>query len=266
MIEQIRGLFKGSLQEQFQFRMILLITFVGNILYLIVVYAFWKEIYISEKRTTIAGMTFNETMVYLVLASAMFYCLEMYIVWEIGRTIQAGKIMFDLVKPMDYFGYIFWRYSGGTFINFIFTFIPTFFIVKLLTGSFIELGKNVILFLISLILGMIINYCINFITGMICIYTKTTWGVNIMKEAIVLLFSGATIPLDFFPYSIRIILERMPFASIYNYPLKILINDKLQLEELITFLGIQFFWGFILVLLSKVVFKYSLNNLVINGG
>ena len=86
---------RAGVIESLQFRLSTLIMIVGNLLYLIIVYFLWKAIYASAGTDTVSGMTFTETLIYLVLATALFGFMEMYTVWEIGRNIQSGKILCD---------------------------------------------------------------------------------------------------------------------------------------------------------------------------
>ena len=91
---------RAGVIESLQFRLSTLIMIAGNLLYLIIVYFLWKAIYASAGTDTVSGMTFTETLIYLVLATALFGFMEIYTVWEIGRNIQSGKIVLDLLKPM----------------------------------------------------------------------------------------------------------------------------------------------------------------------
>lgn len=104
---------RAGVLEALQFRLSMLIMVAGNLLYLIVVYFLWKSIYASAGTEIVNGMTFTDTLIYLVLATALFNFMEMYTVWEIGRNIQTGKIVLDLLKPMDYRRYLFWSFSGS---------------------------------------------------------------------------------------------------------------------------------------------------------
>lgn len=265
-IKKYSGLFIGSLLEQLQYRMVLFITLLGNIIYLIIIYSVWKAIYSSVSDGIIKGMNFEGTMIQLVLASSLFYCTEMYIVWGIGKDVQSGKIILDLIKPMEYLSYLFWRYSGTLVANILITFLPTFIVVRLVTGNTIQFNINIIYFLASFLMGVIINYSINFITGIVCIYTNTIWGINIMKEAVVLLLSGATIPILFFPVQIQKILMFLPFPAIYSMPIKLLIDNNMLLDEIALVFGYQFTWVIIMLVICKIFFKISMTKIVINGG
>ena len=88
------------------------------------VYFLWKAIYASAGTDVVNGMTFSDTLIYLVLATALFNFMEMYAVWEIGRAIQSGKIVLDLLKPMKYRTYLFWSLFGHLCREFFLTFLP----------------------------------------------------------------------------------------------------------------------------------------------
>jgi len=260
------ALTRAGILESFQFRLAMLVMVAGNLLYLIVVYFLWKAIYASSGTDVVNGMTFSDTLIYLVLATALFNFMEMYTVWEIGRNIQSGKIVLDLLKPMPLRSFLFWSYSGTFVTQFFATFLPTFIIVCIVTGGAVPLGINLLYFVISVIMAVIINYSIDFMTGTICIYTESIWGINIMKQVIVLLLSGATIPIAFFPEPLKKAVSYMPFQSIYNTPLSLLLDGSPKAETVLSALGVQAFWCIVLLILSNLFWKISLRKITVNGG
>ena len=148
---------RAGIIEALQFRLSFVVMVIGNLLYLIVVYFLWKAIYASAGTDVVNGMTFTDTLIYLVLATALFNFMEMYTVWEIGRNIQSGKIVLDLLKPMEYRSYLFWSYSGLFVNNFIVTFLPTFIVVAIVTQGAIPMGINLLYFVISVVMAVSIN-------------------------------------------------------------------------------------------------------------
>ena len=257
---------RAGIIEALQFRLSFVVICIGNLLYLIVVYFLWKAIYASAGTDVVNGMTFTDTLIYLVLATALFNFMEMYTVWEIGRNIQSGKIVLDLLKPMEYRKYLFWSYSGSFVTQFFLTFLPTFIAVTVVTGGAIHLGINLLFFVISVTMAVFINYSVDFVVGTICLYTESIWGINIMKQVIVLLLSGATIPLAFFPDTLRKIVYYLPFQSIYNAPLSILLNGNPQMHDVLVTLGTQLIWCVIMLVISKSFWKVSLRQITVNGG
>ncbi len=265
-LKKFLTLTRAGIIESLQFRLGTVVIIAGNLSYLIVVYFLWKAIYASAGTDIVNGMTFYDTLIYLVLATALFCFLEMYIVWEMGRSIQSGKIALDLLKPIEYRRFMFWTYSGTFVTQFFFTFLPTFIVVAIVTNGTIHFGLNLLYFAISVVMAVSINYSIDFIVGTICLFTESIWGINIMKEVIVLLLSGATIPIAFFPEPFKTIVYYLPFQSIYNAPLTILLDGAPQISTLLTTLGTQLFWCIVMSVLSKLFWKISLRQITVNGG
>ena len=71
------ALTRAGLIESLQFRLGLFVIVIGNLLYLTLVYFLWKSIYASAGGGSVNGMTFNDTLIYLVLATALFNFMEM---------------------------------------------------------------------------------------------------------------------------------------------------------------------------------------------
>lgn len=260
------SLTRAGILESLQFRLSMLVLCVGNLLYLIVIYFLWKAIYASSGQDSVNGMTFHDTLIYLVLATSLFNFMEMYTVWQMGRGIQSGSIVLELLKPMQYKTYMFWSYSGNFVVNFFTTFLPTFIVVCIVTKGAVPLGMNLLYFVIAVVMAVIINYNIDFFVGTICMYTESIWGINIMKQVIVLLLSGATIPIAFFPETIRRIVYYLPFQSIYNAPLTILLNGDPDIKDVAVTLGTQLIWVVVTMVISKLFWKISLPQITVNGG
>lgn len=252
--------------EQLQFRLATFVMIIGNLIYLTIVYFLWKAIFESSLTEEVNGMTFESTLIYLVLATALFNFMEMYAVWEIGRSIQTGKIVLDLIRPFEYRKYLFWSFTGTLVIQFLTTFLPTFIVVAIVTKGAIPIGINLVYFLISVILAVMINYSIDFIVGTICLYSESIWGINMMKQVIVLLFSGATIPLAFFPETMKRIVYMLPFRSIYDAPLTILLNENPDPAILIQTLGTQLLWVVLINIISRLFWSVSIRQITVNGG
>ena len=265
-LKKYLALTRAGIMETLQFRLSFVVMVIGNLLYLIVVYFLWDAIYESAGTDVVNGMTFSDTLIYLVLATALFNFMEMYAVWEIGRSIQSGKIVLDLLKPMEYRKYLFWSFSGSFIAKFLLTFLPTFIAVAIVTNGAIPMGINLLYFVLSVVMAVSINYSIDFIVGTICLYTESIWGINIMKQVIVLLLSGATSPLAFVPDTLRTVVNYLPFQSIYNAPLTILLDGAPTAETVLTTLGTQLIWCIVMMVISKLFWKVSLRQITVNGG
>jgi len=257
---------RAGMMESLNFRLSTFVRIIGNVIYLVIIYYLWKAIFASSGTDVVNGMTFEDTMIYLVLATAMFYFMEMYIVWNMGRDIQTGRIVLHLIKPMKFRRYMFFSFSGNFVMSFILTFLPTAVIVYFVTKGAIHLGSNLLFFLVSVFLGLVINFFVDFFVGTICLYTESTWGINIMKEVVVLLLSGATIPISFFPETLAKVVMFLPFQAIYNTPLSLLIKHQMPAGSRFGMLGLQLFWVIVLAVITDLFWKKSVKQITVNGG
>ena len=267
-LRKMLALTRAGVIESLQFRLGTAVMLFANLIYLALVYFLWKAVYESSGVSVVNGMTFYDTMIYLILATAIFNLLEMFIVWDMSRAIQSGEIIMHLLKPMRYRLYIFWSYSGAHVNNFFLTFVPTFVVVALITNGAIPLGMNLLWFMVSLILALTVNFNIEMLVAPVCLYTESTWGINIVKETIVLLLSGASIPLAFFPEGLRHIVEYLPFRAVYDIPLTVLLskNGTDTLAGLLPKLGIQLFWCAVLTVCGNLFWNHAVKKITVNGG
>ena len=267
-LRKMLALTRAGVIESLQFRLGTAVMLFANLIYLALVYFLWKAVYESSGVSVVNGMTFYDTMIYLILATAIFNLLEMFIVWDMSRAIQSGEIIMHLLKPMRYRLYIFWSYSGAHVNNFFLTFMPTFVVVALITNGAIPLGMNLLWFMVSLILALTVNFNIEMLVAPVCLYTESTWGINIVKETIVLLLSGASIPLAFFPEGLRHIVEYLPFRAVYDIPLTVLLgkNGTDTLAGLLPKLGIQLFWCAVLTVCGNLFWNHAVKKITVNGG
>ena len=267
-IRKYIALMRAGIMESLHFRLGTAVTLFANLIYLVLVYFLWKAVYASSGVDVVNGMTFNDTMIYLILATALFNFLEMFVVWDMSRSIQSGKIILDLLKPMSFRSYTFWSYSGSHVAQFVLAFIPTFIVVMIVTKGAIPMGWNLLWFMISVVFAPVVNFSIEIIVATICLYTESTWGINIVKETIVLVLSGASIPLAFFPDSIRTVISWLPFRAIYDIPLQVLLEKGgsdtwLGLAKM---WGMQLGWCVILYIAGILFWNHSVKKITVNGG
>lgn len=257
---------RAGVIESLNFRLGIAVTILGNLIYLVIIYYLWKAIFASVDVDVVNGMTFQDTMIYLVLAAALFSFMEMYFVWNMGQNIQSGKIILDLIKPMKYRRYIFFHHTGYLIMSFLTTFLPTAVVIYFVTDGGIHLGINIVFFCISVVFAELINYYIDFFVATICLYVESSWGLNIMKEVIISVLSGASIPLAFFPETLGKIVMYLPFQAIYNIPLSILIKSDINNIGFWQMIGTQLFWVLFMAGISDWFWNISIRRITVNGG
>ena len=134
----------------------------------------------------------------------------------------------------------------------------------ILNGININLA-SILIFLISIILGCLINIYYSYIFGLLSFKFYNIWGISQIARAIIMLVSGAMIPLTFFPEIIQKLFNFLPFSSIIYTPAMIYLN-KLSYAQIAKSLGLQLIWVVILMVLSKIMWNKVIDKLTIQGG
>lgn len=256
---------KGFIMDSMAFRFHFIFSCISNILYIILIYFLWKSIY-ANSSTLMNGMTFNQTFLYLALANTMFNLFKTWADWSMSRQMMSGTIITFFLRPLDYQAYVLFESLGNVISNLTTIFLPSLLLIIFVFGASIPLGINILFFGLSLVLAYLISFCFDFCIGLTSFYTESIWGISITKDVLIMLLSGALIPLPFFPETLRNIVQYLPFQAIYNIPLSILTKNVLNIADYVGMLGIQIMWIIILFVLNRLYFNQASKIITVNGG
>ena len=83
-----------------------------------------------------------------------------------------------------------------------------------------------------------------------------------------LLLSGATIPLAFFPEKARMVVQYLPFRAVYDIPLSILLgkNGSDTWQGLLQLFALQIVWMVVLTLAGNLFWNTAVKKVTVNGG
>ena len=239
-------------------------TIIGNVVYLGVAYYLWKSIY--RHADVIRGLTFNETFLYVGLGSAVFILLKTYVDWFLHGDIREGTVANYLIKPIDMGLYILFFSFGFFLMNVTAITIPTFLLLTFIFKVQFTFGIGLFLFPISILMAFLISFSFDYFIGLFGFYTESVWGLSTSKEIIITVFSGALIPLQFFPDAIQKVLYWLPFQAIYHTPLMMVTRPDQGWDVFLPMLGVQAFWAILLFIASRLFYQQAVKVLRISGG
>lgn len=241
-----------------------LFTILGNIVYLGVAYYLWRSIY--RYSDTIRGLTFNETFLYVGLGSAVFILLKTYADWYIHYEIREGLIANYLTKPLDFQLYNLFANLGALLMNLTAITLPTVLMLGFVFRVKVTYGPGIFLFPISLFLAFLISFSIDYAIGLMGFYSESVWGLSTTKEILVTVFSGALIPLQFFPEAMQRVLFWLPFQAIYHTPLMMLTRPSQDLSVFLSMMAVQLAWAALLFIAARLFYNQAIKVLRIAGG
>ncbi|MFY1069254.1 ABC transporter permease [Enterococcus sp. AD013-P3] len=215
-------------------------------------------------------MSFQQTVSYIWLQQAF---LALFMLWfydnDILTAISSGSIAYELVRPMDLYSRWFCQSAANRLARSLLRCAPILFIAFVLPAPFrLVLPANLFqlgMFCVAMTLTLGVVIAISMLVYVSTFYTINSVGVRLVMASFADFFSGAVIPLPFFPPAFRQIAELLPFAAMQNIPLRIY-NGNLTGTALWQGLGLQLFWLSLLILLGKLSLQQALKKVIVQGG
>lgn len=215
-------------------------------------------------------MTFSQLSSYIWLQQAF---LALYMAWyfddEIFNSITSGNISYDLCRPADIYTMWFIKNMAVRLSRAVLRCMPILIVAVFLPEPFnISLPDSAlggIMFLISMFLGLLVMVSFSMLIYITAFYTISSMGIRILAISIVEFFSGAVIPLPFFPVGWQKIMYLLPFAYMQNTPFQIY-SGYIKGMEILSSILIQLLWLAALLLLGILFMKNALKKVVVQGG
>ncbi len=260
---------KAGVQSSMAYRTSFMCFVLGESLYCFVMYFIWKAVFASSGENLFMGFTMTDMTVYVFLSNLVGFLTSTDSTDNLADEIHDGSIIMRMIKPVNVDHSILSFEVGNKVMMITCIFLPVMFCVEVY--RYVVLGYvafnivNFLIFVVSVILSYLLSFYLNLIFGYLAFYLLNIWGFSILKGSIIKFFSGALIPLAFFPGIVRTIFEQLPFASMIYVPTMIYMG-KYNVSELLFVLGKQVFWLIVFVYISKAMWGWAQKRLAVQGG
>jgi ABC-2 type transport system permease protein len=257
---QIAGLWP---QMAFTYRVDLTFRVVGILLKVYLLKVIWTAVYAG--RGVVDGVELRELIAFITLAQFQVWVMFPLIADYIQERVYDGKIALDLARPVPFLGQLIAHQFGATasYLPFVLLAVPLAFVL----GGFVppaSLSAG-LLYLFSLALGYLVSVLMSMLLGLVSFWTLQTWGAIDIYDYTNQFFTGALVPLWFFPPWLRQIADVLPFQAQTFIPLSIYIG-QVPAHEIPTALGIQVGWVVVLFALVWAMWQRAMRRVVIQGG
>lgn len=181
-----------------------------------------------------------------------------------GR-VRSGDIAMDLLKPLGLKSFLYMQSLGTIAFRIITMMVPTLIILLVFFNISLPPLGHLLPFFLSLVGSLLIYFQICFLLGLSSFWYFEIWHFERLLEDAVRILSGSLIPIWFFPKELVSVSAYLPFKFIYYEPISIYLN-KVGLQEAWSVVLNQCIWLGILILLEKVIWRFAVRKLVVQGG
>ncbi len=224
--------------------------------------------------TLVQPMTFSQVLVYIWLGQALLALLPWNVDQEIAEQIRSGGVAYELLRPLDLYGYWFARTlafrAAPTSLRMLPMLLVTFYLLPLIGLQQWALPPPVtsaagIWFGISMVGMLALSTAFTMIMHIALMWTISGEGINRMMPGIVPVFAGLIIPLPLFPDWLQPILRWQPFRGMADVPFRIYSGHIPVADAPLEILN-QWLWFFVLVGFGYWLLTRARRNLVVQGG
>ena len=249
-------IFALHFQEAFALRSRSVVWFGVALINPIIYYLFWSGAY-AGNQAPFTQWNLSSIATYYFLLVIAGSLLIVHIEEDVAyRDIQLGGLSQFLLKPLPYILLKFFNELPWRIIQAFFGVI-IFIVFWILFGSFVTLAHtaSAILFAICIAFcGYMISFLFKMIVGISALWLTDYSGLQQLVDAIILVFAGMLMPLEFYPIVIRQVAFSLPFSYMIYFPI-LAFQGKLTVFESLRTIGIQLVWIVILVGIYQLLWK-----------
>lgn len=224
----------------------------------------WQTLY--SGKSAVSGITYENMIHYVIMNMFVQAMIRSRIGQKIGERAENGAISIDLIRPVSFKGYYLADQFGENLFNFMFTTLPAVLIAIIVWGfSMPEGAARAVLFIMTLVGGIVLMNQINYMFGMLAIWLKTAYFINFITGAIISLFAGSFVPLWFYPDFLYRLCLLLPFHLVSFQPIAVFLGKTSNLEACLVFAA-QIGWLAILLAIERWMWNKAQAKLDIHGG
>lgn len=259
--------FKNELIVGLQYRVAALAglstQFFWGFLYALIYSAFYSY-------ANIDSINLKELMCYVWLNQAFFYLVLFGLKdEEITDSIKNGTVAYQLTRPYDLYTWWYLRHLSKRYSGCLLRFLPVIILAFILPAPYgLSLPASpiaFILFIVTLLLGTLIMASIYMIVQIIGFFTYQDKGITSIVNSIASLLSGLFIPLPLLPNILLKVTEYLPFRLIEDLPFR-LYSGNITISYGIESIILQIIWIIILILIGRILMKFALKKVSVQGG
>ena len=232
----------------------------------VILYVFvqlWRATYSAVGAATIAGLSFADTLWYLVMTETIELSRARF-ANQMSDEVKDGSIAYTMGRPYNYLLYH-WSYGlGDTLLRLAINFSAGTILVTVLVGPRPVQPAYILPLLVSILLAMALNFCIQGLIGLCAFFTEDVQSLQIIYQKFLFILGGMLIPLDFFPGWLKDVSLILPFNTMMYAPARLFVS--FDWTRWLNVTAMQLAWLGVFALALWALFRVGLRHVSINGG
>ncbi|MFH0869313.1 MAG: ABC-2 family transporter protein [archaeon] len=258
-MSKLYGTFQIAAKELLAYKFDVLIWGFLNPIIVAVYYFIWKAIYAYSGETVIRGFTFTALIVYFAVMQMVNSFTWSNIDHELANRIRDGYLSPKLMRPISVYVYSIYKKLGELAWVLPGQVVPVGIIAYLFFGMRIASYTSFGFFLVSSALALMLNFTFIFILGISAFWLTKYSGMRMFRSGLMWFFTGAFVPITFFPLALQRALDFLPFKYMMFTPIEIFLG-RYGLIGMVQNVAMQVLWLAILLVCLNFAWKAGLKR------
>lgn len=259
-----KGFAGCAISEKLNYRAKLLLGILNSGVSMAASLFLWKVLF--QEQAEISGYTWNEMALYLLIAFLMRATLGNSTESKISWSVLDGSIAMDLTKPISFQSRCLFEAIGASLVEGIIALVlAVTAAIVLCDVRFLAEPERFLLLFLSLALAFLVKFCVSYLAGLCCFFTSNGYGVVYLRQVITDIFSGALLPISFYPIWFQKAANILPFQSIVYTPTQVFLG-RLSGRDAVNVLLLQLVWVIVLWVFGHFFFRFAIRKVTIQGG
>lgn len=256
--------FLKNFRQQSVYRTNTFIRVLTSFIYLFVTVSIWTALY--KGKGTVDGISLKEMLTYILMVQIVQTIVRQSVSSYVADRASSGNLAIDFIRPVNLKLCAMFDSMGGALFNIIVLVVPIVIMGSLVWGF--ALPQQLfqwIVFIPSLFMALVLYSTVEYIMGLTAFWTKTNYHVSWIVGSFMTLFSGRYIPLWFYPKSVKLAADVLPFKYFIFEPINIFLG-KVTFYQSLNILLFQFVWLVILLLGERIMWHFAQRVVTVQGG
>ncbi|WP_342552336.1 ABC-2 family transporter protein [Paenibacillus sp. FSL R7-0652] len=252
-----------TFSNQLSYRSEVWLRLLGNFVAILILTEIWRAVLGNGE---VEGVGLEQMITYSIINTLLAALLLTGISAKVDNSLKTGSIASELIKPMSYPMHLLADGLGNSLYQFLFTSLPSLLIAWIFFGFLPPASAtHLLLFILALVLALTISFLLGYLISLLAFWLMNHFALNWMMGGLITIFSGAFLPLWFFPESWVTVTKMLPFLYLGYLPAAIYLG-AISIQEIGISLLTGLAWSVGLTLLVYWLWNRAIHRLVVQGG
>ena len=263
------AVFVKNIRLQMMYRSNFLLNIVGSLMFVYVQVAIWQAL--IGQRPEVSPLGLSAMITYIVAAYTLRQAARTNFFHSFERKVSSGSIALDMIRPVNLKNVMIAEQLSENVISILFSCLPVVLVAGFVWGYDVSANPaQLALFAVAAIFAVAIKFYMEYIFAMLVFWTRDHVYAQSMPTSQILsglttIFSGAVVPLWFYPEWLRATGMFLPFRLTAFEPIQIFLGTT-DIAGALLILAQQLGWLGALWLIERFLWSQIKRNIFVQGG